>query len=1052
MAIGPAARSWLMRFDYMGLINRVPISQTTLNILATRTSLSASELVGIMNVPAYLVMKAIGFLLVKPFQLSGGVVTDFMEAASYGTTIGGLRAYRITAGRLPGSMQALAGTAAAYIDIESPMSRALYGLRIKQMLDSTKTMSMGMLALHDFLNMLPATTGIMIVQSMGINYPLDYLLAIRRMSRAELLIEAQKQEQLAAKFELPPEVTAAFRGLWEAYQSFKTNLEIDFINMMTKREGNRPSLIEGLTELSKGLTHFTDFIVTLLKTFKPIIDGVYKIGLALWTTDRKKLIKAIEIFKDLLKLMVRTAAAIVQKFTGYVLPMKWYYPGRAKFMERTQVPGAVQVFRPGIRHPGAWRGPGPAPSRVPIFRPGAPPSKVPIFRPGVHRPGAVIRQVPIRRPGAVQRPSQVPPGKDRAGPVRTVTGEGGITGPTSIAELEKDPKTQAAIAEFQRQFPNVKDAKKQIYSLVRGESNMGRDMVQPRGQYAGYFQLGSNEAYGQMGLTKQQFAALPFHKQLEAYTKWVKRNDPDGTNTRDLGLFNAASARKWQTMPDSTVVYPAGSREANANAATWAAASNAGGAVTIGGIKRYYGRFDAGVMQEILRAGGAVKPAPALPPTKPPPAPGGKEYRDPITATDLGQGPGVYRSGEGAGGVAHTHQGQDIMAPAGSPIYAPLGGTIVKHSEHGTYQGDAVTTIRLDDGRYVRIMHHHLDPNLKPGDRVEAGQVLGKSGVANQVPHLHLELWSGEPGRSQLLDPAREFGWDKGHLPIGGAVVGKENDLRIPEEKPPAEKKPEVDISKDLEKLDTKKPEEKLEAIRELQMEADLPIKGKGKGNVPGKYKGNDAPGRDQESIGGSIFEALVKKYKTETIPTQGPRTQEQALAKLKQLLPVQAWSGSIAKYAKDFEARGVTIPAEVRANLTAAAHNTSGKLLSDPQLQAAIMRRDWNTVNKLIHDIPVQERKVHFQAAPVTDIPEYVVPSGDIAKNVGRRNLAVKILPDRSPLLDKSQFPTYVGPDGETSNYHHDSKGKTEKVKIINESDSDLHWATNLAEGTAPL
>jgi hypothetical protein len=199
-------------------------------------------------------------------------------------------------------------------------------------------------------------------------------------------------------------------------------------------------------------------------------------------------------------------------------------------------------------------------------------------------------------PGTGPNVGAIPPMGETA-----ATGIGQVAGKTSVAELEKNKSAQEAIARFQQAFPNVPNAKGQIYDLVKGESGMGRNMLQ-RNQYAGYFALGRDEAYGQMGLSKQQFAALPFDKQMDAYTKWALKNDPSGQRVKNLGLFNAASALKWQGMPDDTVIYPAGSKEARANASTWGRASGAGGAVTVGGVKKYYGREDPKTQAEIAAA------------------------------------------------------------------------------------------------------------------------------------------------------------------------------------------------------------------------------------------------------------------------------------------------------------------------------------------------------------------------------------------------------------------------------------------------------------------
>jgi hypothetical protein len=213
-------------------------------------------------------------------------------------------------------------------------------------------------------------------------------------------------------------------------------------------------------------------------------------------------------------------------------------------------------------------------------------------------------------------------------PEGTVSGPG-ITGKTSIAQLEKDPAAQAAIAKFQKQFPNVEDAKTQLYNLVKGESGMGRDMIQSKGKYQGYFALGPAETggykdsrtgerfYTERHLSKEQFVALPFHEQLEYYSKWAAdpQNHPTGKTLKDLGLFNAASDPRLQNAPDSRVVYQAGSEAARKNAKTWGAYSpgGAGGDITVGGIKAYYTSQYQSTLKEIKAAGGSAAPRQEIP-------------------------------------------------------------------------------------------------------------------------------------------------------------------------------------------------------------------------------------------------------------------------------------------------------------------------------------------------------------------------------------------------------------------------------------------------------
>ena len=145
---------------------------------------------------------------------------------------------------------------------------------------------------------------------------------------------------------------------------------------------------------------------------------------------------------------------------------------------------------------------------------------------------------------------------------------------------------------------------------------------------------------------------------------------------------------------------------------------------------------------------------------------GGALY-DPITGTALGGGLGAARPG-------HVHQGDDIEAPEGSPIYAIRDGTIRSHNAHGTYQGDAATRIYFDDGTSAYYMHHHLDPELAArlakGEhpRIKGGQVLGTSGTAAGVGHLHFQLYDAS---GRIISPRAYFGWNRSNLPKGGQTA-----------------------------------------------------------------------------------------------------------------------------------------------------------------------------------------------------------------------------------------------------------------------------------------
>jgi hypothetical protein len=113
---------------------------------------------------------------------------------------------------------------------------------------------------------------------------------------------------------------------------------------------------------------------------------------------------------------------------------------------------------------------------------------------------------------------------------------------------------------------------------------------------------------------------------------------------------------------------------------------------------------------------------------------------------------------------AHYHDGVDYAAPLGTPVRAIAAGTVVGAGR--VTDGAVIVRIRHGDGS--ESLYGHLDADLpvRVGDRVEAGDRIGKIGLTGHTtgPHLHLEL--SVSGRT--VDPQRWI--DAGRLP--GATVG----------------------------------------------------------------------------------------------------------------------------------------------------------------------------------------------------------------------------------------------------------------------------------------
>lgn len=98
------------------------------------------------------------------------------------------------------------------------------------------------------------------------------------------------------------------------------------------------------------------------------------------------------------------------------------------------------------------------------------------------------------------------------------------------------------------------------------------------------------------------------------------------------------------------------------------------------------------------------------------------------------------------GGV---HKGMDFAMPIGSPVSATLGGT-VSSIDAGPDYG---TSVVVDHGGGLQTVYGHLSQrDVKLGDKISAGQRIGKSGATGNTtgPHLHYEV---RQGKNNPVDP-----------------------------------------------------------------------------------------------------------------------------------------------------------------------------------------------------------------------------------------------------------------------------------------------------------
>ncbi|TCJ20777.1 M23 family metallopeptidase [Rubrobacter taiwanensis] len=116
-----------------------------------------------------------------------------------------------------------------------------------------------------------------------------------------------------------------------------------------------------------------------------------------------------------------------------------------------------------------------------------------------------------------------------------------------------------------------------------------------------------------------------------------------------------------------------------------------------------------------------------------------------------------YTNDWGAPRPQGPHEGTDIYAPEGTPIYAITGGTVTG-SGWNTLGGYTVMVRAaygigpVERGDLLYYAHLREPSPLEPGDEVVAGQKIGEAGrtageeegtVAGFPPHLHLGWYEG---------------------------------------------------------------------------------------------------------------------------------------------------------------------------------------------------------------------------------------------------------------------------------------------------------------------
>ncbi len=114
----------------------------------------------------------------------------------------------------------------------------------------------------------------------------------------------------------------------------------------------------------------------------------------------------------------------------------------------------------------------------------------------------------------------------------------------------------------------------------------------------------------------------------------------------------------------------------------------------------------------------------------------------PMPGAAYGDSWGAPRSG------GRRHEGVDMLAPMGTPIYAVVSGTV--NFRQNRLGGNAVSLAGDNGNRYY---YAHLSRYEGAGRRVNQGDIIGyngDTGNATGVPHLHFEI---HPGGSLAVNP-----------------------------------------------------------------------------------------------------------------------------------------------------------------------------------------------------------------------------------------------------------------------------------------------------------
>jgi murein DD-endopeptidase MepM/ murein hydrolase activator NlpD len=108
----------------------------------------------------------------------------------------------------------------------------------------------------------------------------------------------------------------------------------------------------------------------------------------------------------------------------------------------------------------------------------------------------------------------------------------------------------------------------------------------------------------------------------------------------------------------------------------------------------------------------------------------------------------------GAARAGHVHEGQDLFAPAGTPLVAVRDGVILSAGSDAG-RGNYVEIYSQEADETYVYFHMQAPAEVTPGERVRAGAEIGRLGCTGSCygDHLHFEVHAGEGAEARVIDP-----------------------------------------------------------------------------------------------------------------------------------------------------------------------------------------------------------------------------------------------------------------------------------------------------------